>query len=119
MAWVIRGGKRYFYRSVRIDGRPSREYLGSGPSPSWPPPPEKRRAGPVAGHVTTSTLSPTQRGLALLRRRGYVVEKVEQRLTLEWFAARDRLHDLDCSLHDAPFVGGSQMLLAVGHAWQA
>ncbi len=30
MGWVSRGQRRYFYRSVRIDGRPRRIYLGHG-----------------------------------------------------------------------------------------
>ena len=31
MLWARRGNKRYFSRSVRVNGRPTRQYLGSGP----------------------------------------------------------------------------------------
>jgi hypothetical protein len=42
-----------------------------------------------------STPSPTQRSLALLRQRGYVVEKVEQRLTFRGFVTRDLFGCID------------------------
>jgi hypothetical protein len=31
MGWEQRGQRTYFYRSVRIDGQPRKEYLGHGP----------------------------------------------------------------------------------------
>ena len=31
MGWESRGKKRYFYRSVRVDGQPRKLYLGGGP----------------------------------------------------------------------------------------
>ena len=31
MAWLVRNDRRYFYRSVRVGGRVTRQYLGSGP----------------------------------------------------------------------------------------
>src|SRR5262245_56314398 len=30
MSWTIRGDRRYYYRSSRVGGRPTRTYLGSG-----------------------------------------------------------------------------------------
>ena len=30
--WDTRGNKRYFYRHVRIGGRPRRQYAGAGPA---------------------------------------------------------------------------------------
>jgi hypothetical protein len=31
MAWEVRGGRHYYYRSRRIDGRVCKEYVGTGP----------------------------------------------------------------------------------------
>jgi hypothetical protein len=31
VGWVTRGGRRYYYRSYRHEGRTKRQYLGSGP----------------------------------------------------------------------------------------
>ena len=31
MAWITRGTRRYYYRSVRVNGRPTRQYVGNGP----------------------------------------------------------------------------------------
>jgi hypothetical protein len=30
MPWLLRGKKRYYYRSVRVDGRPRTIYVGGG-----------------------------------------------------------------------------------------
>src|SRR5947209_6357382 len=32
MAWQQRGGRRYYYRSERVRGRPVRRYVGTGPA---------------------------------------------------------------------------------------
>jgi hypothetical protein len=42
-----------------------------------------------------SSPSPTSRSLALLRQRGYVAEKVEQRLTFKGFVTRDLFGCID------------------------
>src|SRR5688572_19518966 len=31
MGWMTRGSRRYYYTSERVNGRPVRRYLGSGP----------------------------------------------------------------------------------------
>jgi hypothetical protein len=30
MGWCIRGDRKYYYRAIRVGGRPTREYLGAG-----------------------------------------------------------------------------------------
>ena len=34
MPWQLRGTKRYYYRSERLNGRPVRRYVGAGDSPA-------------------------------------------------------------------------------------
>ena len=39
MAWEQRNGRPYYYLSARVNGRPTRRYLGRGDQPIRLPPP--------------------------------------------------------------------------------
>ncbi len=53
-----------------------------------------------------SKTTPTQRSLALLRRRGYLVEKVEQRITFKGFITRDAFGCIDLlAVREGEIVG--------------
>jgi hypothetical protein len=73
MPWVVRGQRRYFYASVRRDGRVTRQFCGSGPA-----------AELVASLTTLRRLD---------RKRAVEAARAE---AARWRLVADEVEELDC-----------------------